>query len=382
MALTRCASTAGSRGFTLVELLAATALFAVLGTMLFQMVQGGMELSARGERVRDLEERALAVMDLMAEDLRHGWCGVSGAGEQTARFVLESQPLGSPDHSVEHGPLLGQTALLRFSRLLHEQRSLAWLRNAGERPGAGRAAALAGREDPSELLPTGGLAESLYTCALLPDEDLPVLMRLSRSPVGGAGSLLAAEVADLEQRLLWDGVRLVSRVLHFSVHCWAPDTVAWQVSAESAGSPASSAWDSTRGLGLLDPASLAQNQGSDSLLDGRDDLFPPAVRIALVLDPYSESQLSEAQLAEDLGPESTRLRMSSGRLGGDDRSPPFVWLDGEWLAVQGRVGDELIVERGQRGTVAAAHGRGSAIRVGRLFERVVLLPGARENFDR
>jgi len=378
VALIRRANKAGPRGFTLLELLAATALFAVLGTMLFQLLQGGMEISARGERVRDLEERALAVMDLMAEDLRHGWCGVGGGGEQTARFLLESQALGSPDH----GPLQGQTALLRFSRLLYEQRALAWLRHAGERPGAERAATLSGREDPNELLPTGGLAESLYTCALVPDEALPVLVRLSRSPVGGAGSLLAAEVADLEQRLLWDGVPLVSRVLHFSVRCWAPATVAWQVAAPSEGAPASSTWDSTRGLGHVDPAGLAQGQSPGSLLDGRDDLFPPAVRIALVLDPYSESQQAEAQLAEDLGPESTRLRMSSGRLGGDDRSPPFVWIDGEWLGVQSRVGDELIVERGQRGTVAAAHRQGSAIRVGRLFEQVVLLPGARENLDR
>ena len=378
MALTRQADTAGQRAFTLVELLAATALFAVLGTMLFQMVQGGMELSARGERVRDLEEQALAVMDLMAEDLRHAWCGVGGAGEQTARFVLENQPFGSPDH----GPLLGQTALLRFSRLLHEQRSLAWLRNAGERPGAERAATLSGREDPRELLPTGGLAESLYTCAQVPDEDLPVLMRLSRSPLGGAGSLLAAEVADLERRLLWDGVRLVERVLHFSVRCWAPDTVAWQVAAESEGASASAAWDSTRGLEALGETGLPHELAYDSLLDGRDDLFPPAVRIELVLDPYSDSQLAEAQLAEDLDSESTRLSLSSGRLGGDERAPPFVWIDGEWLAVQRRVGGELIVERGQRGTVPSAHRRGSAVRVGQLFERVVLLPSARENFDR
>ena len=363
MALTSRPLSEAQRAFTLVELLAATALFAVLGTMLFQMVQGGMELSARGQRVRELEERALAVMDLMAEDLRHVWCGVGGAGEQTARFQLESQPLARDDH----GALLGQTALLRFSRLLYEQRSLSWLRKAGERPGASGSAVLAGREVAAELLPTGGLAESLYTCALVPGADLPVLMRLSRSPLGGPGSLLAAEIVDQERRLLWDGVPLVDRVLHFAVHCWAPQTVAWDVASTADGAPASSTWDSTRG-----PASL---------LDGRDDVFPPAVRIELVLDPYDESRLSAAQLADDLGADASRLRLTSGRLGGDDRAPPFVWIDGEWLAVQRRVGDELVVDRGQRGTVAASHKRGSPVRTGQLFERVVLLAGARENFD-
>ena len=83
------ASARPQRGFTLIEVLAATALFAVLGTMLFQMVQGGMDLWGRGERVRDGEERATAVLDLLTEDLRHLWCGSGGRGEQPARFLVQ-----------------------------------------------------------------------------------------------------------------------------------------------------------------------------------------------------------------------------------------------------------------------------------------------------
>ena len=72
------------RGFTLIELIASTALFAVLGTMLFQLITGAMDLWTRGERMRDLEERAAAVLDLMTDDLRHLWAGPLGVGEQEA----------------------------------------------------------------------------------------------------------------------------------------------------------------------------------------------------------------------------------------------------------------------------------------------------------
>lgn len=378
MALKRPFVVVRQRGFTLVELLAATALFAVLGTMLMQLVQGGMELWSRGERVRDLEERAQTVLELIAEDLRHSWSGAGSAGEAAARFLVETRPLADD----AHGALQGRTSVLRFSRLAYEQRSLPWLRRAGEQPGAERASTLSGGEDPTELLPSGGLAEALYSCALLPDQELPVLLRRLRSPLGGQGSLLADEFVDFERLLTWDGVLLVDRVLHFAVRCWAPDTEAWELPAGVQGVAATTAWDSTRGLLAPDDPSFPHGRGAASLLDAHDDMFPPAVCLELVLDPFVESGAAPARLAAELGPEDTRLRLSGSRIAGDERLPRLLWIDGEWLAVQHMKGDELLVERGRRGTAPARHLQGSAVRVGQLFERVVLLPGAREGFER
>ncbi|MFT7463239.1 MAG: prepilin-type N-terminal cleavage/methylation domain-containing protein [Pseudohongiellaceae bacterium] len=365
------------RGFTLVEVLAATALFAVLGGMLFSMVRGSMEVAARGERVRTMEEHGWAVLDLMAEDLRHAWCGVGPSGEQRARFFVDPRTLSDEAHGV----LAAHSTVLRFSRLLYEYRALPWLRLGGEHPGAELAASLTGYENPEELLPTGGLAESLYGCVLLPDGQLPVLMRQLRSPLGGADSLLAAELVDPDGRLSGGGVRLVDGVLHFAVRCWAPDTTAWAVPLGAEGASALAVWDSTRGVRAVGDAAFPYGRGPDSLLDGHDDLFPPAVRLELVLAPPSDNDVAPASLTQELSADETRLRLPSGLANSEDRSPNFLWIDGEWLGVLSQEGDMVTVKRGQRGTLAVSHSRGAAMRVGQLFEQVVFLPTARENFD-
>ena len=48
------------RGFTLLELLAAAALFSVLGVLLFQMVRSAMDVWSTGERNRELVEHSFA----------------------------------------------------------------------------------------------------------------------------------------------------------------------------------------------------------------------------------------------------------------------------------------------------------------------------------
>jgi prepilin-type N-terminal cleavage/methylation domain-containing protein len=362
------------RGFTLIELLAATALFSVLGAMLFQMVTGAMDLWSRGERVRELEDRAGAVLDLLTEDLRHVWSGAAGAGEQEARFLLEWREDGG-----DGAPLPGRrSAVLRFTRVLHEARSVAWLRRAGERPAASEVATLVREEDPDLLRPTGGLAESLYATTILPGDVLPSLVRRVRTPVGGAGSLLDPLLVDREDRLLEDSLPLADRVLHLGVLAWAPASTVWEPLPGADGVPALDTWDSTRGLVPSGDVAFPFGVGPQSLLDGRDDMFPPVLRLELVLDPYADSGRAPNTLSEPVGDGATRLSLRRSGFGGDDRAPGFVWVEGEWMAVVSVDGKDLVVERGVRGTTPRAHDTGAAVRVGVAFRRVVTLPGARE----
>lgn len=354
-----------ARGFTLIEVLAAAAIFALLGTLLFQIMQGAMEVWSRGQRVRDLEEQAGAVLEVLAEDVRHVFTGVSGSGDQDARFVCEFM---ETDHDGD-GLVDGQTTLLRFTRLLHEARSLEWLDRAGERAAVDGVATLVGEEDVADLRPTGGLAESLYTTATLPGETLPSLVRKVRTPIGGPDSLVAADLRS--ERLLHDAVRLVDRVLFFGVQCWTPDTTDWDGDA-----PASSVWDSTRGL-LPRDAGFPYGRGPASLLDGRDDTWPTLVRITLVLDPYEGDAVAPGILAEDLLPGGTRLVLRAP-LRGDERAPSHVWVGGEWMAVTAVDGAELGVARG---AVPREHTAGTQVRTGPAYRRDILLPAARENFD-
>jgi hypothetical protein len=106
------------------------------------------------------------------------------------------------------------------------------------------------------------------------------------------------------------------------------------------------------------------------------------VRLELVLDPFEQGQVAPGRLADDLEPDAQRVRLTSGRLGGDDRVPEAVWIGGEWMGVTNWIGNDLVVERGLWGTLPRNHAAGSGVRVGQRFERVVVLPAARENFDR
>lgn len=361
-------------GFTLIELLASTALFAVLGAMLFQMVTGAMELWTRGERVRELEDRASAVLDLLSEDLVHLWCGAPGAGEQQARFLLEWR-----DDSEALSPLLGRrSAVLRFTRLLHEARSTGWLRRAGERPAAQSVATLVRSQDPALLLPTEGLAESLYATVVLPGDGLPSLVRRVRTPVGGTGSLLRPELLAQEDRLLEQATTLADRVLHLGLLAWGPATTVWSDAGGQTGVPALDSWDSTRGLVPPQDERFPYGVGPESLLDGRDDIFPPALMIELVLDPYTDAGRAPNALAEPVGVAATTLQLRRAGLGGDQRAPEHVWVDGEWMAVRSLDGRTAVVERGARGSTAVPHEAGASVRVGVSFRRVVRIPAARQ----
>ncbi|MDG2148210.1 MAG: prepilin-type N-terminal cleavage/methylation domain-containing protein [Planctomycetota bacterium] len=366
----------GQIGFTLVEVLAATALFAVLGFMLFQLVRGAMDVQGRGERVADLQERADAVLELLAEDLRHSWCGLGGAYEQDARFLCSLRPaILSPEGGEQW------TTLLRFTRLLHEARSLAWLRGAGDMPGAQGVASLAGIEDPRTLQPTGGLAETLYTTALLPGETLPSLVRRVRTPLGGPGSLLSPQLAMQEDRLLENFLRLAEGVLYFELAGWTPGTTMWDA-LDSDDRAASVVWDSTRALVPPGDEAFPYGRHADSLLDGRDDLFPPLVRITLVLDPFQgRGAGAPGRLASAVSADAAQIELRSTTWRGDDQAPDMLWIEGEWMKVRSREGRTYSVLRGMRGTQPQPHAVGEVVRVGEAFTRVVRLPVSREDFD-
>ena len=359
-----------ARGFTLIELLAATALFAVLGTMLFQIVRGAMDIWSMGERSRELHDRAAAALDAIATDLRDVWPGAPGAAEQDSRFLLtwrEEGPPGGPAYTVP---------LLRFARVCHEARALAWLRRAGDVAGAEQAAQRLTGQASQELLPTGGLAESLYTLAMQPGQRLPSLVRRFRAPIGGEGSLLDAELPDRRERLLEDSIVLADQVLYFGVACWAPGTTAWEA-PKGAGGAALGLWDSTRGLIPPGDAGFPFGAGPASLLDGRDDVFPRRVRLTLVLDD-STGDTAGGALAEPVTSESTRIELASTTFLREQGAPDAVLVEGEWMRVTARDGRTLTVERGVRGTTAVSHPDGATVRAGLGYERVVELPVVRE----
>ncbi|HTE05600.1 MAG TPA: hypothetical protein VK824_05335, partial [Planctomycetota bacterium] len=370
------------------------ALFALLGTLLFSVVRGAMDLWATGERNREFNDRGTAALDLLAEDLRTAWPGLPGAAEQDARFLVVPRseervtPAGAPGAGASSGtgaPSAGvpNFSLLAFARLCHEERSLDWLRRAGDTPGAQGTASLAAPSDPEQLQPTGGLAEALFVLAVPPGETLPSLVRCVRTPLGGTGSLLDPESWTDREARARDGVAIADRVLWFGVLCWTPQTTCWerQPGDPAEAVPALAAWDSTRGLALAGAEDFPYAAGPASLHDGSDDVFPQRVKLCLVLE-RGEGEQAAGALADELTPQATGLVVGSARFLDDERPPDFLLADDEWMGVASIDGRNLVVTRGARGTRPASHAAGTPVRAGRRFDRVIELPCAKENWNR
>lgn len=362
-----------ARGFTLIEVLAATALFAVLGTMLFQIVRGAMDVWSSGERSRELHDRASGALDALAADLRALWPGLPGAAEQDSRLLCTWRQEKAQDGTVYSVPVL------RFARVCHEARTSFALRHAGDVVGAEVAAERLTGQDPRRLLPTGGLAESLYTLAVLPGQRVPSLVRRFRTPIGGEGSLLEPELPEMRERMLQGATVLADQVLYFGIDFWAPGTTHWDQAPDAMGRSSRPMWDSTRGLIPSDDPGFPFGRGPESLLDGSDDMFPVRVRLTLVLDEAA-GPAAGGTLAEPVGPETQRIELASTGFLREQAAPDAVLVDGEWMRVTGMDGRALRVERGIRGTQAVGHQDGARVRAGTTFERVLELPAARESW--
>ncbi len=385
-----------ARGFTLVELITSMTLFTILAVMLFQTVTSATDVWSRGERNRELHERAEAVFALLGEDLRHAWSGLRGAGEQEARFLCERAFIGGDVDGEEPRPVTA----LRFTRLLHEGRRLDALRTAGDAVGGSHAASLLPGEDPADWLPTGGLAESLFTLARRAGRDDWTLMRRVRARAGGAGSLVAAEALEQVDRLLADAVPIAEGVLHFGLAFDDP-----RAGAASAFTEKLTTWDSTRGL---TGTGFALNVDESSVWSGHDDVLPKLVHVELVL----EDGESVGRLADFIDGSSQRLTVSRDARLEDVR---YVLVGDEWMELietatsgvggdgagggadggraggggpggggpdgGGTAGRTVRVRRGARGTSKRAHETGAVLRAGRSFELTVAIPAARERLQ-
>lgn len=356
-----------ARGFTLVELLAAAALFAMLAVLLFQMVRSAMDVWGTGERNRELSERATAAFELLATDLRAAWGGSPGGAPPAALLFTWRTEDDDGDGLPER-----RLPLLRFTRLLHEQSTLEWLARAGDAPGGEQAVTGLLPVDPATLRPTGGLAESLYTLARRPGLPLPVLVRGLRAPAGGERSLLDPALAAQPDRLLADCVPVAEDVLWFGCEFWGPATADW-----GPDGGALTAWDSTRGVLAPGDPEFPYGAGPDSLERPHDDAWPRLLRLTLVLDRAAGATAS-GTLAAGVSADERRLRLAGASFLRDEEPPDHLLVEDEWVAVAAIEGDEVRVTRGARGSVAASHPDGARVRAGRTFRRVLRLAAGRE----
>lgn len=397
------------RGFTILELLVAMAMFSILGIAVVSLLGQGLNLFTAGTADTTMQDRLQAALPAIREDLAAIQPVESpevlpppvpeGATVEVDPTVVVEGPRNRliagtfkpKDTGIEKGI---DCVYVGFVRSNAREAEDPILRSAGATGGA--AGVPLRSYDPTavesgvsgNLLATGGMMEVVYVAIPENPEHLGILTiyRLFRAPVGGPGSLLemAAGVPvnfDSVQKIKTAGRPVLDGVLHFGVTFRNLFATSWTDGQGAGkvldGSPyVGNVWDSTR---ALNPA-FAMGKGKDSLADVKDDVFPAMARVDLVLaveGPYGftrgETLLTAPVAAED-------RKVTIGDVGPLFRPGPaerYLKVDAEWMLANldgTDVADNRVtVVRGRRNTKLVEHKVDEPVYFGRAVSTDVTL---------
>jgi hypothetical protein len=356
---------AGAGGFTLVEMLLALGLLALLVVALIRLLDTSMTIWGRTEAQRDLSEMGSAVLDLVAEDVYALEAGRRGdlVGDW-ARFDTDRD--GAP------GALQARLRLVR-------QATAADLLRA-------RAPVDGGASGPRVTDPRlRGLVEVCY--ALLPpsraetdERAVGLLYRGERRVGDDSTSFFDPRFFDAAHRPAPGSLELVTGgVLWFEVWYAAQTSIVhdgWTLGDDLSDCAAS--WDAFgRGRPDLELSFLnapaAGMPAADEL-----PLLPRRLRVTLEIERPSELR-RRTRLADDVDGELTRLLVAD-----EERLPErgaMILVDEEWMQVGVTGRGSVTVVRAQRGTRAAPHPAGVLIHHGTAMVREIPVPVMREDWD-
>jgi len=407
----RGARVAARRGFTLLEMLIAMALFAVLGIAVVALLGQGLALFSEGTADTTMQDRLQAVLPLLRSDFAAIQpVQTPEVPPPPAIESLDSPPTPAADAPVSKPPAIRLRAgwqkladlptewpacyFVAFVRTNARESEDPILRQAGT---AGSASGIPLRSyEPAtvdsgttgNLLATGGLMEVVWIA--VPEDPDPsrrqgpsgadaswhrgilTLYRLFRAPVGGDKSLLDPANFDTLAKIRAAGRPIQEGVLDFSAvfrNLFATSfTDGLGTGKVDDGAPyAGPLWDSTRALDKNFPL----YRSADSLEDVRDDVFPAAVHleVTLAVEGRFGFGTGETLLSKLLGPEEKRLYVDSvDPLYKPGPSERMFKVDAEWMAttLEGiDVGEKRVtVLRARRGTPAAEHQPGDPVYVG------------------
>lgn len=360
------------RGFTLVELMVAMAIFIALGTALVTMLYAAADAWRAGERRRIVYERAQEALMMLELDL-------------TAVFSQEPVPEGVPMARF-FCERTGDGYKLSFVRTFEAGPERAFTFFAGSKGAGGLRYTERFAGDPSQLAPIGGLLGVSY---FLKDGEL-------RRAVSGPPEPPRADPQGVRLTATGEGECIARNVLYLGFRFWTQYTSSWEAPPpdvrslrfKSARGP-ETVWDSTRGAGIgdIDPQTgrmrpFALARGPESLADPSDDVFPEIVEVTLVLEP-DERRAVRTELVEPLSEAGSVASVASTK-GFDDPSFGSNWLliGSEWVRYSEKTPRAFILSaRGGRGTARTSHGIGTYVRAGTTFVKRIYIPSFREDWS-
>jgi prepilin-type N-terminal cleavage/methylation domain-containing protein len=401
-----------AHGFTLLELLVAMALFAILGVAVVALLGQGMAIFSEGTADTTMQDRLQAVLPLVRNDLAamvpvetpevlpppvseearaQASAGQTPPPAEPPAVRLRSGWLRLQDLPTDWAPAY----YVAFVRANARESEDPLLREAGTitvAPGTPARAYDPAAVDSGQrgnLLAPGGMLEIVWIA--VPEDPSPdrrtgpvtpdatwnpgvlTLYRLFRAPVGGDKTLLDPSHFDTLAKIRAAGRPIHDGVLHFGVtfhNVFARSFADGAGGGRAAdGEPYSGpVWDSTRALDKQFPL----YRGPESLADVRDDVFPSAARIDVTLaieGPYGFGR-GETLLASGVSPDEKRLVLESvDPLYVAGPSERFLKVQGEWMSTTFEAIEtserRVTVQRGRRGTTAVDHPAGAPVYVGR-----------------
>ena len=357
------------RGLTLVELVLALGLLALLMVGLIQLLDRSLSLWRRGETQRSLTEQGAILADLMAEDLR----GIEGGepGDLLAEWVrFDTDGDGIAEAKWPRLRMVRALSAADTERVL--ARSSPPERGKFEKSAPSAAlseviwlvapASVRDREARAEGRLWRG--ERLTSDARTKSFFAPDFMGTSNQPPGG----VTDEVSDGVLWLAWMFATPTS-VVHD----------AWELGTDARD--AATAWDAWS-LGRPDREAHPYNAPrADEPAGGAQTerpRLPRRVRIEIELERASDRArrtfLSEAAEQGDAAlvvDDASRLPRSE---------EAFVLVDAEWMRLGAIDGDRAAITRAERGTQRARHEKGAMVHYGFRHVRDVRLAAAREEW--
>jgi hypothetical protein len=335
------------RGLTLVELVLALGIAALLVLGLLQLLDGALSLWGRADQRRSSSEASAAVNEQLAQDVGELELGVRGDflldwtrcdfdGDGLARLPLPRLRLIRPATPAELARLAPEAEPAHEALL-----EIAWALLPGSAGARGEAREFVlWRGERVQ----GAPGASYFDPAFFGSEGRP--------PVGA--------LHELSGGVLWFELACASAASELEL--------GWRVG--DAPGEARASWDA-RGAGRPDPEACEFNESGARMRSGLGRLqLPRRVRALLELESDADRR-RHTRLAAPLGATDAQLQVIDG-----ERLPPAgstVLVDEEWLELLSVEGASATVRRALRGTRAAVHEAGALVRSGRRSVREIPL---------
>ncbi|MGE0711108.1 MAG: type II secretion system protein J [Planctomycetota bacterium] len=402
---------ARARRFSLLEVLVAMSILVVLGTALMVILRGGLNTWRRSEARRESYDMAQSILLQLRDDFGSMLGPVEsplpGLGETEARLLCVPEADGrttlflvrSLKAENEH-PITGHAgSVIGADAVIDQRDDLAEARAARLRA-TGGAAEVAWVLGPDNVLYRGVRTPIGPPLSLFAEGGYELAPPLPEMPTAGAEPQApspspspSAEPGVLRPALLRPFAR---NVIYFECLFRSQYTRTWSTRYPALREPRDKEvpgpldyWDSTRALVSFQGADDREFHtflGADSLTDPRDDIFPSAVQVTVVLEEANFAG-SSTFLTAPVGAQDTEILVQDpNRI--YERSPDgsprlgYVRIGDEWIEFDEVRGRALhVTKRGARRTTPADHDLSDEVFAGQSFTVVLECPAWREDLS-